>query len=107
MLTEWELPLHSFLIWLPIRALLVHRGDSWDSLQRERRHSSGGHPAQSPSHRGHLIFPNKLPQACVLAPLQHQGNLAKNPFQHSFPSPTAWGGLLLLGEFIDSDAPRE
>lgn len=36
MLTEWELPLHSFLIWLPIGALLVHRGDSWDSLQREK-----------------------------------------------------------------------
>lgn len=58
----------------------------------ERSHSSRGHLAQSPPHRGHLIFPNKLPQGCVLAPLLHQGNLAKNPFQHSFPSPTAGQG---------------
>lgn len=37
MLTDWGLPLHSFLIWLPIGALLIHRGDSWDSLQREEK----------------------------------------------------------------------
>lgn len=94
MLTEWELPLHSFLIWLPIRALLVHRGDSWDSLQREKPQLR-----RTPwTPRGHLIFPNKLPQGCVLAPLQHQGNLAKKPFQHS---------KCLNGEFIDTDAPRQ
>jgi len=37
MLTDWGLPLHSFLIWLPIRALLVHGSDSWDGLQGEEK----------------------------------------------------------------------
>lgn len=30
------LPLHSFLIWLPIRALLVHRRNCWHRLRRHR-----------------------------------------------------------------------
>lgn len=37
MLADWGLPLHSFLIRLPVGALLIHRSDSWDSLRREEK----------------------------------------------------------------------
>jgi hypothetical protein len=36
-LADATLPLHSLLIWLPIRALLVHRGNCWHCLQRDRK----------------------------------------------------------------------
>ena len=36
-LPDATLPLHSFLIWLPIRALLVHRGDCWHCLRKDRK----------------------------------------------------------------------
>lgn len=36
-LPDVTLPLHSFLIWLPIRALLVHRGNCWHCLKRDRK----------------------------------------------------------------------
>lgn len=34
------LPLHSFLIWLPVRALLVHRGHCWHRLTETERTGS-------------------------------------------------------------------
>lgn len=36
-LPDATLPLHSFLIWLPIRALLIHRGNCRHCLQRDRK----------------------------------------------------------------------
>lgn len=40
-LPDATLPLHSFLIWLPVRALLVHRGNCWHCLTETERTGSG------------------------------------------------------------------
>lgn len=81
MLTDWGLPLHSFLIWLPVGALLIHRGDRWDSLQRQEKPWVPGGSQRgptctataSPSQRG---FHKSMCQLLCST---------KAPFRHSFP----------------------
>lgn len=61
----WKLPLHSFLIWLPIGALLVHGGDCWHSLWREEKPWVPESSHVLPSAQWPPTFPNKLSRRSV------------------------------------------
>lgn len=106
MLTEWELPLHSFLIWLPIGALLIHRGDSRDSLRREKSQFQRT-PGTVPSAQGTPDLPKQASTGVCVGFSAAPRKPGQEPLPTFLPQPNCWAGLLLLGEFIDTDAPRE
>lgn len=106
MLTEWELPLHSFLIRLPIGALLIHRGDSRDSLRREKSQFQRT-PGTVPSTQGTPDLPKQASTGVCVGSSAAPRKPGQEPLPTFLPQPNCWAGLLLLGEFIDTDAPRE